>query len=58
MIRITAPHFCAGFVADSVVTKECAPILSYMRGWTGRQVADYCKRKGWALEVGSNGAAE
>ena len=51
LIRITAPHFCAGFVADSVVTKECAPIIAYMRGWSGRQVADYCKRKGWTWEV-------
>lgn len=52
LIRITAPHFVAGFVADgAVVSRECAPILSYMRGWSGRQVADYCKRKSWAWEV-------
>jgi len=49
LIRITAPHFVAGIVADSVVTRA-APILGYMRGWDGRQVADYCKRKGWTWE--------
>ena len=50
LVRIVAPHFVASVVADSVV-RECAPILSYMTGWNGRQVADYCKRKGWRWEV-------
>ena len=50
LVRIVAPHFVAAVVADSVV-RECAPILSYMTGWNGRQVADYCKRKGWRWEV-------
>lgn len=50
LVRILAPHFVAEVVADSVV-RECAPILAYMRGWNGRQVADYCKRKGWQWEV-------
>ena len=51
LVRIVAPHFVAAVVAvaDSVV-RECAPILSYMAGWNGRQVADYCKRKGWSWE--------
>jgi hypothetical protein len=49
LVRIVAPHFVAAVVADSVV-RECAPILSYMMGWNGRQVADYCKRKGWSWE--------
>lgn len=50
LVRIVAPHFVAAVVADTVV-RECAPILSYMTGWNGRQVADYCKRKGWRWEV-------
>ena len=29
---------------------RAAPILAYMLGWTGRQVADYCRRKGWQWE--------
>lgn len=41
LVRIVAPHF---------VVRECAPILSYMTGWNGRRVADYCKRKGWSWE--------
>lgn len=49
LIRITAPHFVAAFEADNVV-RRCAPIISYMKGWTGRQVSEYCKRKGWKWE--------
>ena len=44
LVRIVAPHFVAAVVADSVV-RECAPILSYMTGWNGRQVATTAKRK-------------
>lgn len=49
LVRIVAPHFVAAVVADSVV-REFAPILSYMAGLNGRQVADYCKRNGWSWE--------
>jgi hypothetical protein len=47
MVRITAPHFCAGIVRGGMR----APILAYMRGWTLRQIRDYCARKGWAVET-------
>jgi hypothetical protein len=30
---------------------QCAPIISYMRGWTHRRIAEYCARKGWACEA-------
>lgn len=63
LIQITAPHFCAGLVAqDGVVIMEIsadglllspAPILRYMAGWTVAQVREYAKRKGWrVVEVG------
>lgn len=47
MLRITAPHFCAGIVRGG----GCAPIIRYMRGWTLRQIREYCARKGWQVEV-------
>ena len=54
-LRIVAPHFCAhAEVIDrhvSTLPNDVAPILKYMRGWDGRRVADYCKRKGWKLSV-------
>lgn len=49
LIRIVAPHFVAGLEADSVV-RRAAPILSYMLGWNGKRVADYCKLKKWTWE--------
>lgn len=50
--RIVAPHFVAGFeIVDRKVGRWCAPIIRYMVGWDGRKVGDYCKRKGWELQV-------
>lgn len=50
LIQITAPHFCAGLVAKDGRVIRAAPIIKYMRGWTGQQVADYCREKGWHWE--------
>lgn len=50
LIQIDAPHFCAGLVAENGKVCETAPILSYMVGWDGLRVADYCRRKGWKWE--------
>jgi hypothetical protein len=47
LIRITAPHFCAGIARPGA----CAPILAYMRSWSVPQIEAYCARKGWWLEV-------
>lgn len=46
LIRITAPHFCAG-----IMKGDAAPILRYMRGWTVKQIRDYCDKKGWHFEL-------
>jgi len=64
LIRITAPHFCAGLTlgglevepqmrceGDASIIAETAPILSYMRGWQIERVRAYCKRRGWRIEV-------
>lgn len=47
MYRITAPHFVAGIVRGGL----CAPIIKYMQGWDGKRIYDYCKAKGWHIEV-------
>jgi len=46
LIRITAPHFCAG-----ITNGRAAPILQYMRGWTVKRIQAYCVAKGWLFEV-------
>lgn len=50
LIRIVAPHFVAGIHASRGKVDYAAPILDYMRGWTGAQVRDYCLKKGWKWE--------
>lgn len=56
LIVIDAPHFYAGLVAENGRVKMAADIIRYMGpkgrrpGWTGQQVADYCKSKGWTWE--------
>jgi len=47
LVRITAPHFCAGVV----VSKQAAPIVSYMIMWPLEQIQHYCWRKGWTWEM-------
>lgn len=46
LVRITAPHFCAGICEMGI-----APILAYMRGWTVKQIREYCARKRWTMEI-------
>lgn len=50
LVRVSAPHFVAGFETDGVV-RNAAPILRYMLGWTNQRVAQYLTRKGWTWEV-------
>lgn len=50
LVRIEAPHLVAGVVAVGGRVVEAAPILGYMLGWSGIDVADYCARKGWSWE--------
>jgi hypothetical protein len=47
MLRITAPHFCAGIVLNGPL----APILAYMKGWTLQQIQTYCAKKRWQVEI-------
>jgi len=48
LIVIYAPHFVAGVVAHQGRVIDAAPILRYMLGWDGKQVAAYCVRKRWS----------
>lgn len=57
LVSIEAPHFCVGIVARDGKVIEAAPIVRYMKGWTGREVADYCRKKGWRWEVVSTTTA-
>lgn len=50
IISIDAPHFNAGIVARDGKVIEAADIVKYMKGWDGKRVADYCRKKGWAWE--------
>lgn len=49
-MRISAPHFVAGVIAENGCVMQTAPILHYMRGWNGARVAAYVTRKGWRWE--------
>jgi len=64
LIRITAPHFCAGVVTyvgrtyikhkgASIHPREhiTAPIVHYMKQWTVAEIMRYCKTKGWKYEL-------
>lgn len=48
LLRIEAPHLCAGVVVDAAgIVRETAPILSWARGWTGRRLRAYAAGRGW-----------
>lgn len=50
IIRIDAPHFCAGVVIKEPHNK-CAPVVHYMKDWTVGRIMDYCFSKGWKAEI-------
>jgi hypothetical protein len=53
MLRVEAPHFCAGSTWElgglgwRCVPKETAPILQWMARKDAYQVRSYLERKGW-----------
>jgi hypothetical protein len=49
LLRIEAPHFVAGIVAENYVVRQAAPILRYMVGWRTLRVWDYCRKKNWSV---------
>lgn len=53
LAQIQSDNFRAGIVLFDDVVVEAAPIVHYMkRGKWGRdRVRDYCRSKGWSVEV-------
>lgn len=47
--RVVAPHFVAGIVIDQGEVVYAAPILKWMVGMRGREVATHCARKSWEV---------
>lgn len=48
VVQVQAPHFCAGLEIGKKFNK-CAPILSYMKNWTLRDIHNYVTQKQWRL---------
>lgn len=52
LVRITAPHFCAGVeIDDKDKVVKFAPILKWTKGRTLWWLERYCKKKKWEIEV-------
>lgn len=50
-MRVVARGFVAAVVARNGVVVEAAPILKFMRGWSGRRFHEYTKQKGWTWTI-------
>lgn len=45
LIRVEAPHFCAGIVVKDNIVVKAAPILKWTLGKTWEEVSSYFKEK-------------
>lgn len=50
LVRIVAPHFCAGIILRAGVCIGAAPILKWALGQSAPQLEAYCRRKRWTWE--------
>lgn len=50
VVRISAPRFVAGLVAEDGRVVAAAPIIRSYRGRTLEQARRHCERRGWAWE--------
>lgn len=50
LVRVEAPHFCAGLVAKDGICIDAAPILRWTVGKTSKELAAYFARKGWTWQ--------
>jgi hypothetical protein len=51
LAQVRAQNFCAGLVLWDDKVIETAPLLRRMKGWSRAHVRDYCRGKGWKVEV-------
>ena len=51
LIRIKSSYFVAGVVLENAKVIQAAPIVNYMRGWSVENVIEYCRAKGWKVQV-------
>jgi hypothetical protein len=49
LVRVDAPHFCAGLVVGAGHVVAAAPILKWTLGKTPRQLWPYFRRRRWRL---------
>lgn len=51
IVRVDAPHFCAGFILKDGRVTEAAPILAWTVGRDPDYLRGYFKRKGWKATI-------
>jgi hypothetical protein len=51
LVRVTAPHFCAGLIVRNGVVTGAAPIIRWAMGKPWTEVERYCNKKRWKVEL-------
>lgn len=51
LVRVTAPHFVAGFETDGKTVRRAAPIMRYLVGKTEDEARAYIQGKGWKASI-------
>jgi hypothetical protein len=51
LVRVTAPHFVAGFETDGQTIRRAAPIIKYLIGKTEAEARAYIQSKGWKASI-------
>lgn len=49
LLQLAKGNVCAGLVLKGGKVTETAPILRFMKGWSGARVWDYCQRWNWQV---------
>jgi hypothetical protein len=51
LVQIRSRNFVAGIVLIDDKVVETAPILRFLKGWSGQRVWEYCARYRWEVET-------
>ena len=51
LVRVTAPHFCAGLIVEGGRCVTAAPILKWAIGKDADYLSRYFRRKGWRATI-------